>query len=326
MKKTVFLAVLLNIVPFGWATNSSELKDIGLQTIQQSEMRVPETVPSLDDSGSRLKACWLKEIKRDICVYKCSGGSTLEQPMQRPDPFSYDTPYIPCPQLVFPFGKADRSHSSFADEAAAELRKELKSYGIQAKVSVVSNPGEKPVLAVEFRNWKDYERIKDLFYQDPGDNPSYMGVKISPRVPKSGTRAELNWKHISLRAADGHSITIDYNPLSLGSESLGSEIIAAPLWVTVANSRFTGGEKVRAVIMTYYDSSVIAANTLKDTQNIDLKYNSRAFQAQGSRVQIMESHIGYGYNFRQEIAVVVDGNWLADPVNGTHNFKFKMSW
>lgn len=262
MKKTAFLAVILNLAPPGWAATSSELKDIDVQTIEQTGLQVPAAVPGMA-----------------------------------------------------------RSQDSFAYEAAAELRKELKYYGVKAKVSVVSNPGEKPVLAVEFRNWKDYEQIKDLFYQDPGDNPSYMGIKISPRVPKSDIKADMHWKNIRLKAADGHSIAIDYNPLSLGSE-----IIAAPLWVTVANPRFTGAEKVRAVIMTYYDTSVMAANTLKDTQTIDLKYNGQAFQAEGQRVQIMESHIGYGYNFRQEISAVVDGNWLTDPVNGTHNFKFKMGW
>ncbi|MCX5786400.1 MAG: hypothetical protein NTX59_12000 [Elusimicrobia bacterium] len=162
------------------------------------------------------------------------------------------------------------------------------------------------------------QTIKQTAAQVPNAVPTRLSVKISPVVPK---KADMNWKNIRLNAADGSSIMIAYNPLSLGSE-----IIAAPLWITVANPKFTGTEKVRAVIMNYYDSSVMAANTLQGTQNIDLKYNGQTFQAEGQRVQIMESHIGYGYNFRQEIAVVVDGNWLIDPVNGTHNFKFKMGW
>jgi hypothetical protein len=31
-------------------------------------------------------------------------------------------------------------------------------------------------------------------------------------------------------------------------------------------------------------------------------------------------------NCKQEIAVVVDGDWLTDPVNGTHNFHFEMAY
>ncbi|MBI4350333.1 MAG: hypothetical protein HY550_02735 [Elusimicrobia bacterium] len=222
---------------------------------------------------------------------------------------------IPAPQPII------SAELQFALEAASELRKELKGYGIKAKVGLLNEPDGSYGLWAEFSNWADYEEVKDLFYQDPGYNPSYMGHKVYPRVPKSAEKADLNWKHVGLQAADGTKIAIDYSPLSLGGE-----VIAAPLWVTVADKRLTGSEKVRAVIMTYYDSSNMAAITPKEIQNLDLKFNGQAFQAEGRRVQISESHIGYGYNFRQEIAVVVDGKWLTDPVNGSHNFRFKLGW
>lgn len=77
-----------------------------------------------------------------------------------------------------------KAQDSWAKEAAKELRRELKQQGITAKVTVAAGPGQEPFLAVEFLSWEDYERIKDLFFQDPGDNPSYMDVKVSPRVPK----------------------------------------------------------------------------------------------------------------------------------------------
>ncbi|MDA8244996.1 MAG: hypothetical protein M0025_12865 [Elusimicrobia bacterium] len=222
----------------------------------------------------------------------------------------------------------------FALEAAASLRKDLKEYGVKAKVRLVNLPGGRYALGVEFRNQEDYDQVSDMFYQDPGDNPSYMDLKVvvsiaEARVPE--TREDLNWKNIRLAAQDGTKIVIDYAPLSLGGET-----IASPFWVTVVKPGmgFTGGEKVRAVVMTYYDTSNMAANTLYETQELDLKpvypgsygHGPVTFQAKGQRVEILQSHIGYGYNFRQEIAVVVDGRWLADPVNGTHNFKFKLDW
>ena len=144
----------------------------------------------------------------------------------------------------------------------------------------------------------------------------------APEGTLQGFVAAVKLKSISLQAADGARLTIDYNPLSLDNE-----IAAAPLWVTVAAPWFNGSEKVRAVLMNYYDRSNTSANILKDTQTIDLQFNGVAFQAEGRRVQLLISHlgyIGYDYNFRQEIAVVVNGRWLTDPVNGTHNFKFKM--
>lgn len=58
-----------------------------------------------DDSrraAKKIKACWLKTAENDTCGYKCTGGTTYSQPMQRPNPWD-DQPVVPCPQLVFPF-------------------------------------------------------------------------------------------------------------------------------------------------------------------------------------------------------------------------------
>ena len=73
----------------------------------------------------------------------------------------------------------------FALEAASELRKDLKAQGIKAKVGILNEPKGGYGLWVEFKTWADYEKIKDLFYQDPGNNPSYMDLKVYPRVPKA---------------------------------------------------------------------------------------------------------------------------------------------
>ncbi|MCK4935924.1 MAG: hypothetical protein KAR84_03660 [Elusimicrobiales bacterium] len=51
-----------------------------------------------------VKACFIKEIKDNNCVYKCTGGSTYTTPIERPLPnFDYDKSSIVCPQVVFPF-------------------------------------------------------------------------------------------------------------------------------------------------------------------------------------------------------------------------------
>jgi len=39
---------------------------------------------------------------------------------------------------------------------------------------------------------------------------------------------------------------------------------------------------------------------------------------------IYEGHHAWVTRFRQELAVSVNGKWLVDPVNGSHNFKFEL--
>ena len=328
MKKTaMFLAasVLLAAAAFAGDLEDLAVKSPALPAIDAGAIwNQVNQHPFPQPSPTTLDTCVFTEFKNNKCYFKCQSGAVLIEPAVKPD-FSTGEPVGACAAYIIrPIpAPAFKAQGSWAREAATELRKELKQYGVTAKVIVVdaAGPGQEPFLAVEFQSWKDYDQIKDLFYQDPGDNPSYMGVKISPRVPKEMTKADLNWKNVKLQAADGTRISIDYSPLSLGSE-----IIAAPLWITVIRPGSTGAEKVRAVVMNYYDSSNMAANTLYGKQELDLKYNGAAFQAEGQRVELSQSHIGYGYNFRQEIAVVVDGKWLTDPVNGSHNFKFKMYW
>ncbi|HOI42232.1 MAG TPA: hypothetical protein PK523_04740 [Elusimicrobiales bacterium] len=49
-----------------------------------------------------LRGCFFKTLRNDTCVYRCVGGASYEQPMQRPSPWD-DRPVVPCPQIVFPF-------------------------------------------------------------------------------------------------------------------------------------------------------------------------------------------------------------------------------
>lgn len=80
---------------------------------------------------------------------------------------------------------ASASDVAWAQEAAAMLRGELEQAGIHAAVEVVSlRRWGKLLLVVDFQSGQDYEEIRDIFYQDPGDNPSYRGIKVWPRFPR----------------------------------------------------------------------------------------------------------------------------------------------
>ncbi len=146
-----------------------------------------------------------------------------------------------------------------------------------------------------------------------------LGAKeIKGAETKTAPVQNLGWRHVGLRAEDGTGIKIDFNAVSIGNR-----IMATPVWINVSNSALKGGENVTAVLINYYDNS----NQIESTQNIVLKYaGDGKFTAQADRIEVLQrSHNGSIYFCRQEIAVVVDGNWLVDPVTGVHNFKFNMS-
>jgi hypothetical protein len=44
-----------------------------------------------------------------------------------------------------------------------------------------------------------------------------------------------------------------------------------------------------------------------------------------AQIPVAYSSLSGSSTCRQEIAVVVDGTWLTDPVSGQHNFKLDMS-
>lgn len=146
-----------------------------------------------------------------------------------------------------------------------------------------------------------------------------MDLKVHPRVPKSADRGDMNWRNVRLQAADGTRVTVDYSLMNLGGT-----MVANPLWVTAAKARFTGGERVLVALMTFYKATSSSPDSLKETKEFNLEFNGTAFQAKGPEAMIYEGHHAWVARFRQEIAVSVDGKWLVDPVNGSHNFKFEL--
>ena len=123
-----------------------------------------------------------------------------------------------------------------------------------------------------------------------------------------------------LQAADGTRVFVDYAPVNLGGA-----VTASPVWVSVRNPKFNGSEKVKARLMTYYEATSYSADALKETAELELPYTGYDFQVKAPNVGIYEAHHSWRHNFRQEIAVSVNGVWLTDPVSGTPNFKFKMT-
>lgn len=123
-----------------------------------------------------------------------------------------------------------------------------------------------------------------------------------------------NWKHSALKAADGTNIVLEFS-----AASLANEVIANPVNLRIYNYRkFSGRESVRAVVLTLQDNE--GRTYLIDTKTVDLRFRYNEFTATLRNVLMGRD----GNAFRHEIAVVVDGKWLVDPVNGSNNFRFSM--
>lgn len=60
---------------------------------------------ALSVEAQGLKLCLFRRIEKDQCVYKCTDGGFLREPVREPDPFDRDGTTIPCPQILIPLDK-----------------------------------------------------------------------------------------------------------------------------------------------------------------------------------------------------------------------------
>lgn len=161
----------------------------------------------------------------------------------------------------------------------------------------------------------------DLEKGAAADALAFAQARVLPAAPapEAAENRKENWKHVQLTAADGTSITVDYLV-----QDLAGSVIAAPVWVNVSGRNFNNVGNVRVLLINYYLTS--GPIQLEDTQQLDLKYSGGyRFTGQLQKVLMSEGTYMYGGNiFRQELAVVVDGKWLRDPVSNTSNFKFQL--
>jgi hypothetical protein len=141
-----------------------------------------------------------------------------------------------------------------------------------------------------------------------------------------------NARTVNLAATDGTAITLAYSLFGLNVP--GQASAATNVVVRVANDAFgsaPAGHSIRAVLMSSCPSAD-GRNTQVYNRQIDISYTQ------------LQSGSGFGYEVQlatfgdsvgsipastingachQQIAVVVDGAWLTDPVSGDHNFNFQ---
>lgn len=138
----------------------------------------------------------------------------------------------------------------------------------------------------------------------------------------AGGAYRCGWKHIKLRATDKTAVNVDYRTKKIGSDPTSGDtsyVYTDSVWINVVNPAYSGRERVRVVL---------GGNMQNAQQTVDLEYagEGRYTAALPRELTLVFHHHGTDYEFNDlTLSVVVDGNWLVDPANGTHNFKFKMS-
>ncbi|MCX5785888.1 MAG: hypothetical protein NTX59_09375 [Elusimicrobia bacterium] len=126
-----------------------------------------------------------------------------------------------------------------------------------------------------------------------------------------------DWEHAVLKATDGTQINIDYLARGLDSDpNFGDTayVFADPVWVSVSNPRFSGGE------------TVIVELSGNPDESLRLVYagGGRFIGKTARSVTLLFHHHGVDYPQKQKLSVKVFGEPLTDPVSGTDTFTLSL--
>lgn len=140
-----------------------------------------------------------------------------------------------------------------------------------------------------------------------------------------------SWKHILLRSAENVSISLDFQEHhdSFFSSQNESTWSAAPFTISVSYPGLSAQNSVRVVLMNF--RRLMGPGAARDaeqleTQQLDLEWRGGGVFST-SIFQFFPLHqegpTGC-FDYRQELAIVISGRWLWDPISRTHNFKLDM--
>jgi hypothetical protein len=160
-------------------------------------------------------------------------------------------------------------------------------------------------------------------------------------VTDSASAAETFGRSVHLTATDNTQVSLRYRV----AEDLGQSdrhTYATDITLGVDNSAWhpggPGGRSIRAVLLSYCAPSGGAAEVLAYEEQLDVSYTQLqggsgfGFELQLAtlgdevdRIPMYMTSIAGANHCREEISVVVDGVWLEDPINHTHNFRFDLA-
>jgi hypothetical protein len=171
---------------------------------------------------------------------------------------------------------------------------------------------------------------------------SVFTFACSAEVPTadSDSQAVTTEKQVDLAATDGTRISLHY---MVGEDVSSSDRhtfakqnvlrVENPSWISGASAN----KNIRAVLLAFCTPSGMGAEMPAYQQQLDVSYTHLSSGAgfgyevqlatlgqQVDHVPMFMTSIAGANHCRQELAVVVDGTWLVDPVNQTHNFRFDL--
>lgn len=151
-----------------------------------------------------------------------------------------------------------------------------------------------------------------------------------------------DWSHIKLKSAEGIEANVDYIVTLHESQDYKPQhrYTAGPVYLNVSGLTLDATDQVRVVLNHYEGAGFTIAPY---TYTVDLVWTGTHFsQELGNVTAINRAYydytpymkgepltirtFGYGgtFEYTQTLSIVVNGHWLTDPVNGTHDFQLNL--
>lgn len=132
-----------------------------------------------------------------------------------------------------------------------------------------------------------------------------------------------SWCHESHESADGSLVELHYQVESYNSRFMGMITHRKNAWLHASNPAWKGEEKVRFVLLNLKHRDDGSWAEEMSNYQVDASYDpsSRRFTAPVSQFFIPITY-QFGSEYRQEIAVTIDGRWLKVPGTDLSNLSF----
>jgi hypothetical protein len=162
---------------------------------------------------------------------------------------------------------------------------------------------------------------------------------VEEQAGSPGGKADDAWHHVVLESTDHTRINIDFvrNFLPDTTSYKPTDVFTAdPAYVNVRSDNLTGTGQVRVVLNNYERCEL---EVIPYSYALDLTWQGDHFSGNLNDATMNRSYLkfpsaetlkirmqGYGgiFSYCQDIAVVIDGNWLTDPISQIHNFSFNL--
>ncbi len=160
-----------------------------------------------------------------------------------------------------------------------------------------------------------------------------MGALLPQAFAQQGERDvtevfESEPKHVEFRSAPFFGAVSELQVSYLRGKRLipgeSRSFLSKDVVVTLSNPSFSGDEWASGVFMNVCTDRRTGEENYQDVIWADLEWSGSAFESKAYEIVFDHTDSSGSRECRQELAAVVNGYWMTDPVNGTHNFEYLM--